>query len=65
MILLHDYHPGERSLWPGQEPIVGPSLAVRRLIAEGAALRAIPLGDLPWRTKLGTHITSLAILSRA
>jgi predicted O-methyltransferase YrrM len=64
VILLHDYHPGERSLWPGQKPIVGPSLAVARLIAEGSALCALPLGNLPWPTKLGTHTTSLAVLSR-
>ena len=65
VVVLHDYHPGERSLWPGQEPIVGPSLAIGRLTAEGAALCASPLGDLPWPTKLGTRTTSLAVLSRA
>jgi predicted O-methyltransferase YrrM len=65
LIVLHDYFPGGRPLWPSSPPILGPDLAIGRLIAEGAGLRAVPLGDLPWPTKLGTHTTSLAVLSRA
>jgi predicted O-methyltransferase YrrM len=62
VIVLHDYFPGGRPLWTGQEPILGPQIAVERLVAERNGLRAVPLGDLPWPTKLGSHRTSLAIL---
>lgn len=63
-ILLHDYFPNEQPLWESYPPIVGPYLAVKRLQEEGANLRVIPLGELPWETKLGTNITSLALLSK-
>ncbi|MGK7933885.1 MAG: class I SAM-dependent methyltransferase [Microcystaceae cyanobacterium] len=63
-ILLHDYFPNEQSLWEGYPPIVGPYLAVKRLQEEGANLRVLPLGELPWETKLGTKVTSLALLTK-
>jgi predicted O-methyltransferase YrrM len=65
LIVLHDYFPGGRPLWPDKPVAVGPDLAVGRLIAEGADLGAVPLGSLPWPTRLGSHTTSLAVLSRA
>jgi predicted O-methyltransferase YrrM len=65
LIMLHDYFPDLRPLWPGWVPITGPGRAIARLMAEGAGLRAVPLGDLPWPTKLGTRTTSLAALTRA
>lgn len=64
VILLHDYFPNEQPLWEGYPPIVGPYLAVKRLQDEGANLRVIPLGELPWQTKLETNITSLALLTK-
>ena len=64
LIMLHDYFPDQRPLWPGREPVVGPNLGVGRIVSEGAG-RAVPLGDLPWPTKLGTQTTSLAVLTRA
>jgi len=63
--VLHDYFPGGRPLWTGQRPSLGVDLTINRLVAEGAGVRSVPLGDLPWPTKLGTHTTSLAVLSRA
>lgn len=63
-ILLHDYFPNGLPLWPQTNPVPGPWLAVERLRSEGMKLRAIPLGTLPWPTKLGSHVTSLALLSR-
>ena len=65
LIVLHDYFPGLRPLWSGSPPLPGPFLAIDRFVSEGAGLHAVPLGDLPWPTKLGTHTTSLAILSRS
>lgn len=62
-ILLHDYFPDGKSIWGNQQPITGPYLAIKRLQKEGANFNVIPLGKLPWPTKLGTNITSLALLT--
>ena len=64
VILLHDYFPALQPLWSGGHVIQGPWLAVERLRAEGAKIKAIPLGELPWPTKLGSRRTSLALLVR-
>lgn len=63
-ILLHDYFPHQQSLWEGQPAIVGPYLGVERLLGEKAPIDVIPLGKLPWPTKLGTNITSLALVTK-
>jgi predicted O-methyltransferase YrrM len=63
-VLLHDYFPDGRPLWPDGAVIVGPWLATERLRREGADFAAMPLGHLPWPTKLGTTVTSLALLAR-
>jgi predicted O-methyltransferase YrrM len=62
LILLHDYFPKNRPLWNNGALEAGPYLAVKRIISEGAGLRVIPFGKLPWPTKLGSHITSLAVV---
>jgi predicted O-methyltransferase YrrM len=64
IILLHDYFPNKSPLWSNGKAIPGPYMAVEQLRREGAALEAIPLGALPWPTKLESKVTSLAILSR-
>jgi predicted O-methyltransferase YrrM len=64
VVVLHDYFPNERPLWSDGKTIAGPCQAVERLRREGAPLEAIPLGALPWPTKLESNVTSLAILSR-
>jgi predicted O-methyltransferase YrrM len=64
VILLHDYFPAGKPLWSDGKVIQGPWLAVERLRSEGASLKAIPLGELPWPTKLGSRKTSLALLVR-
>jgi predicted O-methyltransferase YrrM len=61
-ILLHDYFPELRPLWPDGKVLPGSWMAVQKLRAEGAALDALPLGDLPWPTKQGTRRTSLALV---
>jgi predicted O-methyltransferase YrrM len=62
IILLHDYFPELQPLWRGQAVIRGPWLATERLRSEGAEFTVLPLGELPWPTKLGSHTTSLALL---
>lgn len=63
VILLHDFFPEGRPLWPNGALIVGPWLATERLRREGARLQVVPLGDLPWPTKQGGRRTSLALAS--
>jgi predicted O-methyltransferase YrrM len=64
-VLLHDFFPGCRPLWPDRSVLPGPWLAIERLRAEGAPIVALPLGRLPWPTKQGTNVTSLALVCRA
>jgi predicted O-methyltransferase YrrM len=65
IILLHDYYPEMKPLWPNVSVIPGPFLATERLLKEGAKLAVVPLGGLPWPTKLQSNVTSLALLLRA
>jgi len=62
LILLHDYFPDGLPLWSNKSVIPGPYLATERHIREGADITVIPLGDLPWATKLDSNKTSLALL---
>lgn len=64
-VVLHDYFPKLRPLWSNGSVVPGPYLAVQRLRQEGADLEVVPLGRLPWSTKLGSNVTSLALLGRA
>jgi predicted O-methyltransferase YrrM len=63
-ILLHDYFPALRPLWSNRAVVPGPYLATRRLEDEGADIKILPVGKLPWRTKLGSKVTSLALLGK-
>jgi len=62
LILLHDYFPDVKSLWSNGVVIPGPFLATERFREEGADLEVLPLGGLPWPTKLQSNVTSLALL---
>ncbi len=64
VILLHDFFPNNRPLWSNGSLIAGPFTAVSRLRSEGAPIKVLPLGALPWPTKLGSNITSLALVTR-
>jgi predicted O-methyltransferase YrrM len=64
LILLHDYYPRGENLYPESATISGPFLALRRIERENPSIAVIPLGELPWPTKLGTHSTSLAAVVR-
>lgn len=65
LILLHGYFPGLRPLWPDGGLVAGPYLAARRLRDEGAPIEVLPLGGLPWPTRQGGSVTSLAVMGRA
>lgn len=64
VILLHDYFPDLKPLWSNGKVLAGPFLGVQRIRQEGVPVRVIPLGQLPWPTKLGSNVTSLALLVR-
>ena len=61
-ILLHDYFPNAQPLWSNTYYTAGVALAIQRLRNERVPIRALPLGQLPWPTKFGTSVTSLALL---
>lgn len=63
LILLHDYFPNNKPLWTNGSLLSGPYLAVKRLSEENHDLKVLPLGSMPWQTKLNSTITSLAIMS--
>jgi hypothetical protein len=64
VILLHDYYPKGRALFPDGNVISGPYRALERVIKENPKIEVKPLGALPWETKLGSHMTSLALVTR-
>jgi predicted O-methyltransferase YrrM len=64
LILLHDYFPQLNPLWSDGSIIPGPFLATERLRTGEPQLEVLPLGRLPWPTKLKSNLTSLALLVR-
>ena len=62
VILLHDYYPDARPLFPDGNIIGGPFKALERICKETPEIKVIPLGNLPWPTKQDTHTTSLALV---
>lgn len=66
IILLHDFYPEGKSPWDNDDFIYGgPHLAVARHIKDGANLTVLPIGELPWPTKLNSNVTSLALLLKS
>jgi predicted O-methyltransferase YrrM len=64
VILLHDFFPGLLPLWSDGSVVPGPQLAVDRLRGEKFPVIVKPLGALPWPTKQGSNVSSLAVLCR-
>lgn len=64
VILLHDYYPGGKSLYPDSATISGPFHALERMQRENSSIHVVPLGDLPWPTKQGKNVTTLALVAR-
>jgi predicted O-methyltransferase YrrM len=65
LILLHDFYPGCRPIAPEGSPIKGPATAAARIEGETSALTFLPLGELPWPTKGGGNVTSLALVVKS
>lgn len=65
LILLHDYYPGGKALFPDGSIIPGPYRALERIRRENARIDVRPLGQLPWQTKQGVKATSLALVTRS
>lgn len=65
VILLHDYYPDGRALYPDKATITGPFHALSRICGENPSIRVVPLGALPWPTKQGSNLTSLALVCNA
>jgi predicted O-methyltransferase YrrM len=65
VILLHDYYPDAKPLYPDNNVIAGPFRALARIVRENPEIAVLPLGKLPWPTKQGVNRTSLALITRA
>lgn len=64
VVVMQDVFPEGRRLWPESRATPGPWQATSRIISDNPGLRLLPLGELPWPTKYGGRVTSLAVLSR-
>lgn len=62
IIIIHDYFPKGRYLWKDNFPILGPYLAVKKIIKLNDNLLLKHLDCLPWKTKQNSNKTSLALL---
>jgi predicted O-methyltransferase YrrM len=61
IIVLHDFYP-DGPFFHDELAINGPARAVRRALREVAGFIVLPLGGLPWPTKRGSNMTSLAVV---
>ena len=62
VILLHDFYPDAKPLFPDNYILRGPFRALKSIKRQHPAIDVLPLGNLPWPTKQGTNITSLALV---
>lgn len=67
LILLHDFYPDGVPLFDNGSVVMGPYRAIERYKREGAGLKVIPFGELPWPTRREGEkgFSSLALLVRA
>jgi predicted O-methyltransferase YrrM len=65
LILLHDYFPDAKPLYPHGSTAGGPFHALRRVRKENLLIEVLPLGELPWPTKQGGNMTSLALVVKS
>ncbi|KWV59456.1 hypothetical protein AS156_30945 [Bradyrhizobium macuxiense] len=64
VILLHDFYPDGKPIYPKGMIVPGPFLAAKRVQSEAPNLNVMPLGALPWETKQGVQRTSLALVAK-
>jgi predicted O-methyltransferase YrrM len=62
IVLLHDYYPGARGLYPEGALILGPFYALDRIQKENPMIGVLPPGALPWLTTQGKRNTTLALV---
>ena len=62
IILLHDYFPEGKSIWHDREALKGPYIGVKKVTKLNQNINVYPCKNFPWKTKLGTNLTTLAIL---
>jgi predicted O-methyltransferase YrrM len=65
LIALHDFYPDGNPIYPHGAPILGPFYAMRRVHNENPVIEILPLSELPWPTKQGTNMTSLALVAKS
>lgn len=63
-ILLHDFYPDGKAIYPNGMVVPGPFVGAERVSGECPQVKFIPLGELPWETKQGVRRTSLALVGR-
>jgi predicted O-methyltransferase YrrM len=64
LILLHDFYPEAKGIYPTGMVVPGPFVAAQRVHSEFPGLKFMPLGELPWETKQNVRKTSLALVYR-
>jgi len=64
VILLHDFYPEGRRIYPEERIVAGPFLAAKRVHGEVPNVYVMSLGELPWETKQGVKKTSLALVTK-
>jgi predicted O-methyltransferase YrrM len=64
VILLHAYYPSAMPLGPDKLVHRGPFYAMARITRENPSITTLPLGNLPWPTRRGSHASSLAFVVR-
>lgn len=62
IIVLNNYFPDGKALFPGEAAIYGPYLGMRRVMSEHKGVHVVPLGELPWPTRQDSSKTSLAVV---
>jgi predicted O-methyltransferase YrrM len=62
LILLHDFYPEAKGIYPTGMVVPGPFVAAQRVHSEFPNLKFMPLGELPWETKQGVRKTTLALV---
>lgn len=64
IILLHDFYPDGKPIYPSGLVVPGPFVGALRVSKECPSMKFIPLGELPWETKQGVRRSSLTVVAR-
>ena len=64
VLVLHDYFHKFQPIWNNNIILPGVAVAVKRILSTNKNINILPLSELPWKTKLNSNKTSLAILTK-